>query len=321
MIIKRPLRTAIVYDPVFQRHKTGLGHPESPERCDAVISALRGGKFKNRIFELKPREAAEAEILLCHTPGYLEVVRADIVSGRRMLSTGDTPIGPDSLKAALHAAGAGLTAVDAVVEGEAANAFCPVRPPGHHATADRGMGFCIFNNVAIAAEYARREHGINRVLILDWDVHHGNGTQDIFYDDRETFFLSIHQSPCYPGTGGAGETGRGPGAGFTLNIPLPAGTPGEKMAEVFNKNALSVASDFKPGFVMISAGFDSHRSDPLGQLLATDEDFAKMTRAAMEIADTYAKGRLVSFMEGGYDLKALPDAAVAHVRTLSPHIS
>jgi acetoin utilization deacetylase AcuC-like enzyme len=209
-----------------------------------------------------------------------------------------------------------LNAVDAVVPGSARNAFCAVRPPGHHATPNRGMGFCLFNNVAVAARHAQRKHGLERVLIVDWDVHHGNGTQDIFYSDPSVFFFSTHQWPLYPGTGRADETGEGAGLGTTMNYPFPAGAGRAEILGAVRNSLLPAAERFHPDLVLISAGFDSRIGDPLGRFTLTDGDFADLTRAAMEIADRYAGGRVVSVLEGGYSPEGLARAAAAHVETL-----
>jgi acetoin utilization deacetylase AcuC-like enzyme len=218
---------------------------------------------------------------------------------------------------ALEAAGGVLNAVDMVAGGKVKNAFCAVRPPGHHATAVRGMGFCVFNNVAVAARYAQKKHGLARVLIADWDVHHGNGTQDIFYNDGSVFFFSTHQSPWYPGTGAAGETGEGSGKGATMNCPFPAGSGRAEVLGVFRERLMPAMDSFRPELVVISAGFDSRAGDPLGQFRLTDEDFADLTRMLMDVADKHAGGRVVSVLEGGYSLTGLAAGVAAHVKTLT----
>jgi acetoin utilization deacetylase AcuC-like enzyme len=218
---------------------------------------------------------------------------------------------------AARAAGAGLNAVDAVAGGRVRNAFCLVRPPGHHANATRGMGFCLFNNVAIAARYAQRKHGVGRVLIVDWDVHHGNGTQDIFYEDSSVFFFSTHQWPLYPGTGRADETGAGEGAGTTMNFPFPEGSGRAEILGAVQKSLIPAMEAHRPELVVISAGFDSRVGDLLGRFTLTDDDFVDLTRAVMEIADRYAGGRIVSMLEGGYNLDGLASAAAAHVGALT----
>lgn len=308
--------TAISADPVCREHLAGRDHPERPERFDAVTAALRQAGLMSHLMPLDLRSASEDELALCHTGEYLQVARSDIESGYRYLSTGDTEIGPGSWEAAVRAAGAGLSAVDAVAGGSARNAFCVVRPPGHHANTMRGMGFCLFNNVAIAARYAQRRHGVGKVLIVDWDVHHGNGTQDIFYADPSVFFFSTHQWPLYPGTGRADETGAGAAKGTTMNFPLPAGSGRAEILGAVQDALMPAMESFRPELVLISAGFDSRIGDLLGRFTLTDEDFADLTRAVMEIAGRSAGGRVVSMLEGGYNLEGLASAAVAHVQAL-----
>ena len=312
------LRTAILYAHLFKQHDTGPGHPESPERCDAVMRGLERTGLKDRLLAIAPRMAGNEEVLACHTESYLRTVRRDVASGADALSTGDTAVGPRSFEAALYAAGGVLEAVDAVFASRAKNAFCVVRPPGHHATPDRGMGFCIFNNVALAARYAQRKHGIEKVLIVDWDVHHGNGTQEIFYADPSVFYFSTHQWPWYPGTGSAEETGAGEGMGTTLNCPFPAGAGRKEIVEqAFRGKLLPAADRFKPDLVLISAGFDSRAGDPLGGFRLADEDFADLTLLALQVARSHAAGRLVSVLEGGYALDGLASASAAHVQALT----
>jgi acetoin utilization deacetylase AcuC-like enzyme len=298
------------------RHLTGSGHPERPARFDAVKQALEKATLVEKMTRIKGRAATEDEVLYCHTAGYLRVVKRDFEVGHEMLSTGDTNICPDSLDVALYAAGGVANAVDAVMTGKVKNAFCLVRPPGHHATPNRGMGFCIFNNIAIAARHAQKKHGVERVLIVDWDVHHGNGTQDIFYFDGSVLFFSTHQFPWYPGTGHWEETGEGKGKGRIINCPFPAGAGQKEIGGAFREKLLPVANSFKPDLVLVSAGFDSRVGDPLGRFLLTDDDFAALTNLMMEVADKHAKGRLVSVLEGGYNLDGLASAASIHVKTL-----
>jgi acetoin utilization deacetylase AcuC-like enzyme len=309
--------TALLLDPVFKLHDTGQGHPERPERYDALTRAFERAGLTSSLLRVATRPATEDEVALCHTRAYIQTVKRDIAAGATELSTGDTTISPKSWDVALDAAGGLMKAIDLVVEKKAASAFCAVRPPGHHARPNQGMGFCIFNNVAIAARYAQRKHGIERVLIADWDVHHGNGTQDIFYADGSVFFFSTHQAPWYPGTGDPYETGEGKGKGATLNCPFPAGAGRSEILGVFQERLLRVADEFQPDLVLTSAGFDSRFGDPLGRFTLSDQDFADLTRVMLEIADKHASGRLVSVLEGGYDLAGLASAATAHVQALA----
>ncbi len=301
--------TALLADPVSKEHDTGPGHPERPARFDAALRGLDMSK----LMPVPPRAATEDEVAACHTREYIGKVKAEIAAGRTELSTGDTSVGRRSFDAALHAAGGVLNAVDLVLCGKARNAFCVVRPPGHHATPSRGMGFCIFNSVAVAARYAQKRHGAARVLIADWDVHHGNGTQEIFYRDPTVFYFSTHQSPWYPFTGFEDETGEGAGKGTTLNRPVPAGAGRAQVLGAFERDLAPAARRFRPDFTLISAGFDSRAGDPLGRLRLTDDDFADLTRVMVEISG----GRLVSVLEGGYAPDGLASACAAHVAALA----
>jgi acetoin utilization deacetylase AcuC-like enzyme len=305
--------TALLADPISKEHVTGPGHPERPDRFDAALGSLDGLE----LLRIESRPATEDELSLCHGRKYLATAAREIPAGQRELSTGDTTVCPRSLEVALRAAGGVLNAVDAVMGGAAPNAFCIVRPPGHHATPDRGMGFCIFNNIAVAARYAQRKYGVDHVLIADWDVHHGNGTQDIFYADGTVFFFSTHQSPWYPGTGAFDETGYADGAGMTMNFPFPAGAGRAEILGAFQEMLMKAAEEVKPDLVLVSAGFDSRLGDPLGQFRLIDEDFRDLTNVMLEIADKHAKGKLVSVLEGGYSLSGLGAAVRAHVEALN----
>ncbi|MBV9506959.1 MAG: histone deacetylase [Acidobacteriia bacterium] len=309
--------TALFADARCREHLAGLAHPERPERFDAVMEGLQTAGLLEHLTRLEPRQATIDELLLCHTREYLLTAQHDINAGYASLTTGDTDITRNSWDVALLAAGGVLNAVDAVLTGGARNAFCAVRPPGHHATPKRGMGFCIVNNIAIAARYAQRKHGLERVLIVDWDVHHGNGTQDIFYSDPSVFFFSTHQWPLYPGTGRADETGVGPGKGCTMNFPFPAGSGRKEILGAIEGSLVSAMARFRPDLVMISAGFDSRIDDLLGQFTLTDRDFVDLTSAVMAIAEEYAHSRVVSVLEGGYNLNGLASAAAAHVGRLA----
>lgn len=306
------VNTAFFADPVCKQHLTPAGHPERPARFDAALRGLS----EWQLWSFEPRRASENEVALCHSREYITLAELEAAAGHSCLSTGDTDISPLSYEVALRAAGTVLSAVDVVIEGGAGNAFCVVRPPGHHATPDGGMGFCLFNNIAIGARYAQQRYGIERVLIADWDVHHGNGTQDIFYEDGSVFFFSTHQYPWYPGTGAANERGEGQGEGTTLNCPFPEGSGRKEILGAFEAHLAPAAAEFKPDLVMISAGFDSRIGDPLGGFTLNDEDFSELTGVMMEIADTYANGRLVSILEGGYQLDGLTRAVRAHAGRL-----
>jgi acetoin utilization deacetylase AcuC-like enzyme len=304
--------TGLLADPTCKEHNTGAHHPERPERFDAALNAVKDLDLAR----IEPRVANEDEIALCHRREYIRMVEREVMTGFHELSSGDTIICPRSLDAALRATGGVLNAVDAVAAKKVRNAFCIVRPPGHHATPTRGMGFCLFNSIAIAARYAQQKHGIARVLIADWDVHHGNGTQDIFYHDGTVFFFSTHQHPWYPGTGSPDEIGEGKGTGMIMNCPFPAGSGRKEILGAFQERLMPAAETLKPELVMISAGFDSRVDDPLGNFLLTDADFADLTRVMLEIADKHAGGRVVSVLEGGYSLTGLASGVRAHVQAL-----
>lgn len=312
------MTTAIVHHPIFREHDTGPGHPETPSRYQVVMDALRGdAELWPALVEVQAREAPRGDIQAAHSPQLYKHVEKVVSEGISYLDA-DTVVSMRSLDAARHAAGAPCQAIDLIMKGEVKNAFVPVRPPGHHATAERAMGFCLFNNVAVAARYAQQHYPeIERVAVIDWDVHHGNGTQGIFYDDPSVYFFSSHQYPWYPGTGTRGEKGMGRGLGYTMNLPLRAATPAAEQKRAFEAALGDMAASFSPDLIIISAGFDSHLDDPLGQLQLEDDDFVAMTRAVKQWAKDSCQGRLVSCLEGGYNLQTLGETVRAHVEELN----
>jgi len=309
-------KTGFVYDDIYLEHKTTPGHPESPDRVVAITERLKAAGLDKEVVPLMPKVAPVKWLHTIHSPNYVERARTHCEAGERYLDSGDVPISAQSYEAAVIAVGGVLRAVDAVMHKEVVNVFCAVRPPGHHATEDRAMGFCMFNNVAIGTEYVRQEYGLSKVLIVDWDVHHGNGTQAAFYDDPGVLYFSVHQYPFYPGTGAASETGRGAGTNYTINVPLPAGSDDDDYLEAFEQTLRPAALAFLPEFVFISAGFDAHEHDTLGGMSVTTEGFGELSRIVKGIADKCCEGRLVSVLEGGYGPEGLPASVETHVRVL-----
>lgn len=310
------MRTGLVTDPIYLLHKNESGiHPECPERLQSIIGRLNEKKLTDQLIPFSARMAEDEIVLNCHTQAHLERIRKAGVNAPCYLDS-DTFVNRASVEAAFTACGGVIAGVDAVVNEECDNVFCAVRPPGHHAESDRAMGFCLLNNIAVGARYAQRAHGLEKIFILDWDVHHGNGTQEIFYEDETVFYFSIHQFPLYPGTGRREETGRNRGIGFTRNVPLRAGSGDEDYRLVFKREFQEAISFFQPDLIMISAGFDAHSDDPLAQMKVSSEGFADLTRHVKNAAGRYCNGRIVSVLEGGYDLKALADSVCAHIQVL-----
>jgi len=309
-------KTGLVYDPRYLEHDMGMGHPESPNRLRSIMQRLEQSGTLQRLIRIEARRAEDEWITQIHQPGYVAALAKHAPTQGRISLDPDTSMSPGSLTAAYLAAGGTLAAVDAIMSRQVEHVFCAVRPPGHHAEAGRAMGFCLFNNIAIAARYAQKRHALQRVLIVDWDVHHGNGTQHSFEDDPSILFFSTHQYPHYPGTGRGTERGTGAGEQFTINVPMEAGEGDEDYQAVFNKTLVPAADNFKPDFVMISAGFDAHRDDPLASMGLTEAGYADLTAIVAGIAKRYAHGRILSTLEGGYNLTALAASVDSHLTAL-----
>ncbi len=312
------MATGFVYHDAFIRHNTGSQHPERPARLLAILEAMKQCDFWSRLVHITPEPADLRWVLTAHSEAYVKRLQRACETGMPCLDTPDCAISADSFEIAMLAAGAGIAAVDAVMQGEVRRAFCAVRPPGHHAEYDAAMGFCLLNNVAIATNYLRSRHGIRRILIFDWDVHHGNGTQHCFENDGDVFFGSIHQDPrtIFPGTGYPGETGHGEGQGTTLNLPMPSGSDDAAYQKVLEERFLPAAEAFCPEFIFLSAGFDGHRDETLAAMGLSDEVFVWMGTMIRDLADRHCAGRLVSILEGGYNLQVLQRCVPRHVSIL-----
>lgn len=310
---------AVYTDSRMLEHVPSSGHPERPERLATVLRHLtRTGQLG--VCRQKPlREATDAELLRVHTEGHLEFIKRMAGQGSLTHVEEDTWVSPGSHTAARLAAGACVDAVEAVVKGDDKLAMCLVRPPGHHALADGPMGFCLFGNIAVAAAHATRALGLNRVMVVDWDVHHGNGTQEMFYEDPSVSFLSIHRYPFYPGSGAADETGTGPGLGTKVNVPIAFGTSPADYLAAFRSSLEALADRTKPELILLSAGFDAHAEDPVGSLGLDFEHFETMTKQILEVAKVHCGGRLVSVLEGGYNLSILAGCVSAHLEVLIDH--
>jgi acetoin utilization deacetylase AcuC-like enzyme len=308
--------TGYVFHPDFVKHMTGPEHPERPERVLSIHERLRQGGVLAETALLEPVPVEHQWLARIHDPAYIRHAEEMCRAGRPCLDEGDTAISPGSWLAALLAAGGALQAVDQVMSGQWANAFVSCRPPGHHAERNTAMGFCLFNNVAVAAAYLRHRHGLQRVAIVDWDVHHGNGTQHSFEDDPSVYYISLHQWPHYPGTGRASERGHGDGVGTTLNCPMNPGDGDDAYLRTFDEQVLPELQRFKPEIILVSAGFDAHRNDPLSATEVSVDGFRRMSRALLDMAASTCGGRLVALLEGGYDLDALSASVEAHLQEL-----
>jgi len=307
-------QTAVVVDKEYLKHQPGDAHPERPERVKVLLDlseSLDPAKFSL----LPPLPAKRSDIEATHGRDHIKLIESTAHHNRYALD-GDTITCRDSFAVSLLAAGGFVRLLDAIAAKECRNGFALVRPPGHHALRNRAMGFCLFNTMAIGAEYLKRAHGAKKILIVDWDVHHGNGTQDAFYADPSVMFISTHQYPYYPGTGAANETGMGAGEGFTINIPLPAGCADAEYAQVFHDIIVPAAENFAPDWILVSAGFDPHRRDPLGGMAVTDEGFALMTRRLLALAAQFTDAKIAFLLEGGYDLAGLRGSVAAVLDTL-----
>ncbi|RMH06134.1 MAG: histone deacetylase [Nitrospirae bacterium] len=309
-------RVGFVWHPAYLDHEMGPGHPESPDRLHAILSHLDSSGTRARLTAIEPYEAPREWLTRIHDASYLADLERRVPARGYARLDPDTALSPGSFRAAVLAAGGAMAAVDAILAGQVDQAFCAVRPPGHHAEAGRAMGFCLINNVAVAVRYIQHRYGMARVLIVDWDVHHGNGTQHAFEDDDSVLFFSTHQFPHYPGTGASTETGRGKGKGYTINVPLAAGQGDEAYQKVFETVLVPAAETFRPQFVLISAGFDAHRDDPLGGMRLTEDGYAALTHIVMQIAHHHASGRVLSCLEGGYHLPALARSVERHLLAL-----
>jgi acetoin utilization deacetylase AcuC-like enzyme/formylglycine-generating enzyme required for sulfatase activity len=315
------LKTGFIYSDIYLKHKTGPRHPEKPQRLTAIVSSLEkylsDENSKLQLISPKPFSDTIDWLTTVHSPEYIERVKKSCQNREEYMDSIDTPISPESYEVAVMAVGGVLSAIDGVMNGKIKNAFCAVRPPGHHSLRDKAMGFCIFNNVAIGARYIQKKYGLSKVLIVDWDVHHGNGTQDAFYNDPTVLYFSAHRSPFYPGTGYADEKGIGKGLNYTINVEMTAGNGDINYKRVFENVLKPRAIEFDPDFVLISAGFDAHKDDPLGGMNVTANGYAEMTKIVKDIAEKCCDGRLVSVLEGGYSIDGLVESVDAHILILN----
>ncbi len=305
------MKTGLITSDTYQNHNTGEGHPEKIDRVTAVIENFKKLDNKNLVWK-KPSNFEQSILIKTHTKDYIKQVNLSFPQSGLKFLDGDTVVSPGSKDATKDAVGSIISAIDGVEKKEFKNAFCCVRPPGHHAEKEKAMGFCIFNNVAVGANYLIEKYKYKKIAIIDFDVHHGNGTQDIFYNDKNVLYISTHQYPYYPGSGSEKENGK---YNNVLNIPLEAGTSGNEYLNAYEK-VLDKLKEFKPEFLLISAGFDAHIDDPIAQLRLSSEDFYKITKRTLEVSKPFCNGNIVSILEGGYDLRALQESTQRHVDAL-----
>ncbi len=312
--------TIVIYDDIYLKHDTGPNHPENSTRLINTIKHLESTGIWQKLNIKKPRIATKEEVSMVHSISHIEKVAELARTGGGYLDP-DTYVSSNSYNAALYATGALLTAIDLIMNKKSNNAFCLVRPPGHHATPTKGMGFCLFNNVAVAAKYIQSKYNLNRIVIIDWDVHHGNGTQDTFYEDPSVMYFSMHRYPFYPGTGKKEEIGKGEGSGFTINVPLPYDTKSQEYLETFKDIMEKRIKQFNPQFILISSGFDAYRLDPVGSLGLGASEYNTLTKLTQNIAKDCCDGRIVSCLEGGYHLLDLPRCIEEHLKGLNDIIN
>ncbi len=315
-VLQSTMPTGFLYDPRFLEHDTGAGHPECPERLTAVLGHLQTLPWFHNLKQISSKLVDESWLRSTHSAAYLQRAQKTCQSKSPLLDTPDVPISENSYDIAKLAAGGSLELADSLMAGDIQNGFALLRPPGHHAERDTAMGFCLFNNIAILTRYLQKRHGLGNMAILDWDVHHGNGTQHTFEEDPSVFYISLHQFPFYPGTGRTTEKGIGRGKGYTLNCPMRAGATDWDYEQQFTLQILPKLEAYKPDAILISAGFDAHRADPLGQINLSTEFYGWMTERMLEVAARHSNGRLLSLLEGGYDLQALPLCVAEHLNVL-----